>query len=54
MVLFYFSFIKNIKYFLNMFVDMLLIVEISNKNIMVKFFDIGFGVDDLLNSFFYF
>lgn len=37
-----------------MFVDMLLIVEISNKNIMVKFFDIGFGVDDLLNSFFYF
>lgn len=36
-----------------MFADMLLIVEISNKNIMVKPFDTGSGVDDLLNSFLY-
>lgn len=34
-----------------MFADMLLIVEISNKNIMVKPFDTGSGADDLLNSF---
>lgn len=36
-----------------MLADMLLIVEINNKNIMVKPFDTGSGADDLLNSFFY-